>query len=162
MITIGIDPGLERTGIAILKEEKGRVELIKSELIQTSSTLKEVERLEFLFNEVNKVINEFKIDFAAVEKIYFSKNVKTAMSIAQARGVILLALQLKKIPIFEYTPLEVKKALIGYGRGSKNQIQELVKMILKLEKKPEPDDIADAIAIAITHININKFMSKIK
>jgi len=162
LITIGIDPGLERTGIAILKEEKGRVELIKSELIQTSSTLKEVERLEFLFNEVNKVINEFKIDFAAVEKIYFSKNVKTAMSIAQARGVILLALQLKKIPIFEYTPLEVKKALIGYGRGSKNQIQELVKMILKLEKKPEPDDIADAIAIAITHININKFMSKIK
>lgn len=161
MITIGIDPGIEKCGVAIVEENKGKLKLINSQLIKTSSNLKESERLEEIFIGINNIISEFIIDYAAIEKLYFSKNVKTAMSISQAKGVILLALQLKKIKVFEYTPLEVKKALIGYGRGKKRQIQSLVKIILNLENIPQSDDVADAMAIAITHINTHKFMSKV-
>lgn len=162
MITIGVDPGLERTGIGIVKEENGKLTLLNSELIFTSSKLKEIERLEIIFNSMNKILSCFKFDFASVERLFFSKNVKTAMSISQARGVTLLALKLKNIPIYEYTPLEVKKALIGYGKGTKFQMQDIIKTLLNLDNIPESDDVADAIALAITHINIYKFISKIK
>ena len=161
MITIGIDPGIEKVGIGIVSSDKGISKLVAKELIHTSSKLKTPERLGIIFDRLNTILSLYNIDHASVEKLFFAKNTKTAMIVSEARGVVLLALQLKNLPIFEYTPLQVKQSLIGYGRGEKSQIQSIVKMMLKLDEIPKPDDVADAIALAITHNNTYKFLSKI-
>jgi crossover junction endodeoxyribonuclease RuvC len=161
MLVIGVDPGIERTGVGIVESTNGKLKLIHQKLIKTSSAKPQAERLSEIYDELNSIIKEYAIEFASVEKLFFAKNVKTAMTVSEARGIIILALFKNKIPIYEYTPLQVKQALIGYGRGTKDQIQELVKIILNLQEIPKPDDVADGIALAITHINTYKLLSKI-
>ncbi|MBP7553701.1 MAG: crossover junction endodeoxyribonuclease RuvC [Spirochaetes bacterium] len=162
MFTIGIDPGLERIGVGIVEHNGSKLRLEFDKLIKTSSKLTTPERLLIISEELSQILSLYKFDFASVERLFFARNVTNALLVSEARGVILLELQKRGIPIYEYTPLQVKQALIGYGRGTKEQIQSLVKIILKLDKAQEQDDVADAIALAITHINTNKTMQKLK
>ncbi|HOV13379.1 MAG TPA: crossover junction endodeoxyribonuclease RuvC [Spirochaetota bacterium] len=156
MIVIGIDPGIERTGIGIVENIRGKSNLIFSELIKTNSKLSTSERLAIIFQTLNRITDLYKIDSASVEKLFFAKNTKTAMVVSEARGVLLLSLQLKNIPIYEYTPLQVKQALTGYGSGTKEQVHNLVKIILNLKDLSKQDDVSDGIALAITHIHSQK------
>jgi crossover junction endodeoxyribonuclease RuvC len=114
-------------------------------------------RLEKIYDELNKLIKKFKPETAAVEKLFFARNVTTGIAVGQARGVVLLALQKADIETFEYTPLEVKQAVAGYGGADKKQVQEMVRTLLQLDKIPKPDDAADALAIAITHLNTKRY-----
>ena len=158
----GIDPGIERTGIGIIEYKNSSYKLIFHKLIKTSSKIAHQNRIRIIFDELCLILDKYEIDSASIEKLFFAKNVKTAMTIAEVRGIIFLALEQNNIPIYEYTPLQVKQALTGYGRGTKKQIQELVKIVLKLEEIPKPDDVADGLALAITHMNTIKTLSKIK
>ena len=151
MLVLGIDPGIAITGCAVIKEEKSHLSLISSQGITTSAKLTTPERLCIIYEELIKIIKKEKPDTASLESLFFNTNAKTALIVGQARGVIQLALSQQKIPITEYTPLQVKMALTGYGRADKNQIQQMVKTILKLPKILKPDDVADAAAIALTH-----------
>ncbi|HQJ06912.1 MAG TPA: crossover junction endodeoxyribonuclease RuvC [Spirochaetota bacterium] len=162
MLTIGVDPGLERIGIGIVEHNGPTLRLKFDKLIKTSSKLTTPERLLVISEEMSQILSLYKFDFASVEKLFFARNVTNALLVSEARGVILLELQKRGIPIFEYTPLQVKQALIGYGKGTKEQMQSLVKIILNLDKAQEQDDVADAIALAITHINTNKTMQKLR
>lgn len=162
MTAIGIDPGIEKTGIGIVQLNNNKLKLIHKELIYTSSKINFEIRLEDIYNKLIKILNNYKVDFASVEKLFFAKNVKTAINVAEARGVIILALQQNKIPIYEYTPLQVKQGLIGYGRGTKRQVQELIKIILETDEIVKHDDVADGIALAIVHLNSYKTLSKIR
>jgi len=163
VLVMGIDPGIERTGVSILSSnETGKIELIFSKLIKTKSDLSHSKRLMNLYDELCNIIRSYNIDYASVEKLFFAKNVKTAMVVSEARGVILLAIEKSGIKIFEYTPLQVKQAIVGYGRSSKKQIESLIKMILKDSTIEAQDDVIDSMAIAITHINSNKLFLKIK
>lgn len=161
MIVIGIDPGIERVGIGVVEFENGRFALLHSQLIKTPSGNGLPERLQQISLELDKIIKMFPADSAAVEELFFAKNVKTAMTVAQARGVILLTLQNNSIPISEYTPLQVKQSIIGYGRAVKSQVKEIVSLIIKDGVIPEQDDVVDGIAIAITHINTARTMNRI-
>ena len=162
MIVIGIDPGIERTGVGIVEYKDNNYTLLFSELIKTSPELEKSKRLLLIYNRLQEIIKDYSIDCASVEKLFFAKNVKTALIVSEARGVIYLTLEMFNIPSFEYTPLQVKHSLIGYGRGTKDQIKELVKIILKLKEPPKSDDIADGIALGITHINTQRSFSKMK
>jgi crossover junction endodeoxyribonuclease RuvC len=162
MIAIGIDPGIERTGIGIVESKTNKLELLHQELILTSSINKDPFRLNEIFEKVSLIIKNYKIDFAVIEKLFFAKNVKTAFRVSEVRGVILLALEKFNLPIYEYTPLQIKQGLIGYGRGTKQQIQELVKLILCLDEYPKSDDVADGIACAIVGLNSYRTISRIK
>lgn len=165
MIVLGIDPGIAITGCAIINEEKGQQTLTHSQAIITHSKSPAAERLDHLYKEISKIIKKWNPDAAALENLFFNTNAKTALIIGQARGVVQLTLVQNKIPITEYTPLQVKMALTGYGRADKNQIQQMVKQILKLPEILKPDDIADAAAIALTHCftyKVNSKMQKVK
>jgi crossover junction endodeoxyribonuclease RuvC len=162
MITIGIDPGIELTGVGIVEKNETGLKLIFKELIKTSRNDTTGLRLRAIYERLIGILGKFEIDHAAVEKLFFAKNVKTALTVSEVRGVILLAISEYDIPIYEYTPLQVKQALVGYGRGKKLQVQEMVKLILKLDEIPQPDDVADGIALAITHINTYRTLSRIK
>lgn len=161
MITIGIDPGIERVGVGVVESVNGKLRLLHSELIKTPATLPTSARLEIIYNKLNVIMSNYVIDYASVEEIFFAKNLKTAVVVAQARGVIMLSIQLKGVPLYEYTPLQVKQALVGYGRATKNQINSVLKMILK-ENITNQDDVADGIALAITHINSYRVIEKMK
>ncbi|MBL8092433.1 MAG: crossover junction endodeoxyribonuclease RuvC, partial [Anaerolineales bacterium] len=126
-------------------------------IISTSKDDTPSARLEILFDELNKILKKHKPETAAVERLFFSRNVTTAMAVGQARGVVLLALQKAGIEPFEYTPNEVKQAVVGYGSAEKKQVQEMVRALLQLDKIPKPDDAADALAIAITHLNTKRY-----
>lgn len=160
MITIGVDPGIERIGVGVVEQQGSRFILRESRLIKTSSKLTTPERLLIINNELSEIAAAHPITFASVEKLFFAKNIKTAMTVSEARGVILLTLQQQGIPIYEYTPLQVKQALLGYGRATKKQIQEMVKVILKSDELIKQDDVADGIALAITHFNTYKTIKK--
>jgi crossover junction endodeoxyribonuclease RuvC len=150
MIILGIDPGFERMGCAVLKKEKGRDELIYSVCLKTDKKLDFEKRLLILGKEIEKIIKKFRPDVIAVEKVFFFKNQKTAMQISEVRGMILYLAASNKIPIKEYTPLQVKMGLTGYGRAEKQQVQKMVEAILKPKNIPKQDDEVDAIAIALT------------
>jgi crossover junction endodeoxyribonuclease RuvC len=152
MVIIGIDPGLATTGYGIIKIEnrKSKFEIIDYGCIRTAPKIPFAERLEIIYKELNNLIKKYKPDKIAIEKIFFARNVKTAMQIGEARGVVTLIAVQNKIPIFEFTPLQIKQALTSYGQASKEQIQKMVKIILNLKEIPKPDDAADALAIAIT------------
>lgn len=153
---LGIDPGTAIVGWAILDEVGGCVNATAYGHITTSPKNTTAERLFEVVNDLRQVIAKYDPDEAAVEDLFFFKNVKTVMKVSQARGSILLTLEENCVNIFEYTPLQVKQALTGYGRAEKKQIQLMVKNILKLKEIPKPDDTADAIAIALCHINSRK------
>jgi crossover junction endodeoxyribonuclease RuvC len=151
MRIIGIDPGTGILGFGIIDYLKDNLKLVDAGVIRTTKNDKAENRLEVIFNELTKIIDENKPDIMSVEKLFFAQNVTTAMSVSQARGVVLLCAKQANLNIFEYTPLQIKQSLTGYGRADKRQIQEMVKVLLKLNTIPKPDDCADALAAAITH-----------
>jgi len=149
MIILGIDPGTAATGFGLIEKNKSNLKLLKYGCIKTSVKLSTAERLNVIHKELNSLIKKSKPDIVAVEDIFFFKNLKTAIKVSQARGVILLTIAKSKIPVAEYTPLQVKQAVACYGRAEKIQVQKMVKVLLNLKEIPKPDDAADALAVAI-------------
>ena len=152
MRVLGIDPGMAIVGYGILDYKDGTVSLVSSGSIQTPKGARESSRLLEIYNDMQTIVEEFKPDVAAIEKLFFFRNRTTVMPVAHARGVILTVLEKYGIPIFEYTPMEVKQVLTGYGRADKKEVQQMVEILLKNEKNlPKLDDTVDAIAIAICY-----------
>ncbi len=151
MIIIGVDPGTATTGFGVLKKEGQKYNILDYGVISTPAKTPLHDRLDTIFNELSDIIKKYKPDHIAVEELFFAANAKTAIAVGHARGVILLAGKKNGLLVFEYTPLEVKMALTGYGRADKNQIQQMVKALLSLKEIPKPDDAADALAVAICH-----------
>lgn len=151
MRILGIDPGIGRMGWGTIEVQSSKLRVQSYGCIETSVSLDIGKRLEYIYNSLLKIIDENEPDVLVVEELFFNTNAKTALIVGQARGVVLLAGAQKKLPISIYTPLQVKMALTGYGRAEKSQVGQMVKTLLKLEKIPKPDDIADALAIALTH-----------
>lgn len=151
MRILGIDPGTGILGFGVIDVEKGRAQLVDAGVIRTPVKEDDAVRLQTIFEEITDIIASSKPTEMSVEKLYFAQNVTTAMTVAQARGVVLLAGKQAGLTIYEYTPLQIKQAVTGYGRAEKKQIQEMVRTILKLKEVPKPDDCADALAAAITH-----------
>jgi len=149
MIILGIDPGTATTGFGLIEKNKSNLKLLKYGCIKTSVKLSTAERLNVIYKELNSLIKKSKPDIVAVEDIFFFKNLKTAIKVSQARGVILLTIAKSKIPVAEYTPLQIKQAVACYGRAEKVQVQKMVKYLLGLKELPKPDDAADALAVAI-------------
>jgi crossover junction endodeoxyribonuclease RuvC len=157
MITIGIDPGIATTGFGVINEElDGRLVTLAFGVIRTNSDLSQADRLVHLHQRISELILLHRPEMGAVEKLFFKRNVKTALSVGQARGVALLAMAESNLQIGEYTPMQVKQAVAGYGGADKNQVQQMVRMILGLDEVPHPDDAADALAVAICHIHSAK------
>lgn len=156
MKIIGIDPGYGRVGWAILEGDVSKLKLVDCGCLETSSSDPLAKRLSSIYIHISELVKKYKPDEAAVEELYFFKNAKTVMGVGQARGVILLGFSRKNIPVFDYTPLEIKSAVAGYGRADKSQVQKMIKRLLNLDKIPSPDDVADACAVALTHIFSNK------
>lgn len=153
MIIIGIDPGTATTGFSILENKGGEINLLDFGCIRTHKDLSPETRLNQIAQDINILVKKWNPKKAAIEKIFFKKNIKTAVSVAQARGVILQKLCEHGIQISEYTPLEIKSQICGYGKADKKMVQQMVKIVLGLNKIPKPDDAADAIAAAICLAN---------
>ena len=151
MRIIGIDPGTGILGFGVIEFLKSESRLVEAGVIRTPVKEDDANRLQIIYDELTDIIFATKPQIMAVEKLFFSQNVTTAMTVSQARGVVLLTGKQAGLDIYEYTPLQIKQALTGYGRADKQQIQEMVKVILKLNRIPKPDDCADALAAAITH-----------
>jgi len=159
MAVIGIDPGTALTGYGIIEELPDQsLQVIDFGVIRTDSTDKPEIRLRKIFSQLNEILALYKPETAAVEKLYFQRNTRTAMSVGQARGVAILCLAEAGLSISEYGPVEIKQAVVGYGRASKNQVQQMVKILLNLQEIPKPDDAADALAVAICHIHSRKIL----
>lgn len=148
-IILGIDPGLANTGFGVIVRKNKNIKILTCGCISTSPRTETGERLYKIQKELKKLIKKFKPDILATEEIFFAKNAKTALKVGEARGVILLIAHSANIPIKEFTPLQVKQAITGYGRAEKKQMQKMIKILLNLEEIPEPDDAADALAIAL-------------
>lgn len=149
---LGIDPGTGILGFGIIDvTPKGKLIFVDAGVIRTPSEDTDSQRLMTIYTELTEIINEHKPTIMSVEKLFFAQNVTTAMTVSQARGVVLLMGEQSKLELFEYTPLQIKQALTSYGRATKQQIQEMVKIILGLKENPKPDDCADALAAAICH-----------
>lgn len=151
MKILGIDPGSGIIGFGLVRRGS-QPQMLDGGIIKTTIGDDPSLRLVELYDSLSQLIAELKPDVAAVEKLFFAQNVTTAMSVSQARGVILLCFAQADLPIFEYTPLQIKMAMTGYGRATKAQMQEMVRVQLGLKKKPSPDDAADALAVALTHM----------
>jgi crossover junction endodeoxyribonuclease RuvC len=162
MKALGIDPGTATTGFGILESIGDDIKVVDYGCIKTSSKETSSARLEKIHSGIKKLISKHKPKCVAVEKLFFGANTKTAMAVGQARGVILLTASEAGLDIAEYTPLQVKIALTGYGRADKQQMQQMVKRLLKLDVIPKPDDAADALAIALCHMNSDNFNSKVR
>lgn len=156
MIICGIDPGTATTGFGIIKRTGSELECLDYGVIITSPKEKAEYRLNKIFIEVSKLLKKHNPDILAVEKLFFFKNLKTALPVSEAKGVILLAGAKKKIKIQELTPLQVKMGVCGYGRAEKKQVQRMIKEILNLEKIPTPDDAADALGVATCCAYLNR------
>ncbi|MEG0050911.1 MAG: crossover junction endodeoxyribonuclease RuvC [Terrisporobacter sp.] len=162
MIILGIDPGIAIVGYGILEYKNNKFRVIDYGAITTPSTMSNTKRLERIYKGIDLLIKNYDIDEVGVEELFFNKNVKTAITVAQARGVILLSCAHNDKPIYEYTPLQVKQGVVGYGRAEKAQVQHMVTSMLKLKEIPKPDDVADAIAVAICHAHANKLEKTLK
>jgi crossover junction endodeoxyribonuclease RuvC len=151
VLVLGVDPGTATTGYGIIEVTGHEYNMVDYGCIKTAPRLKGPRRLLELYRQMGELLNTYSPAVVAVEELFFNKNVRTALAVGQARGVVLLAAALQDIEVVEYTPLQVKQGVVGYGRASKKQVQEMVKILLKLDKVPQPDDAADALAIAICH-----------
>lgn len=151
MKILGIDPGMAIVGYGLIDYTNDEISLCSSGSIQTCKDCKDEERLLDIFNDMSTIVEKYRPDCASIEKLYFFKNQKTIIPVAEARGVILTALQKYNIPIYEYTPIEVKQVLTGYGRATKKEVESMVKLSLNTDTLPKLDDTVDAIAIAICH-----------
>ncbi|MCL2095318.1 MAG: crossover junction endodeoxyribonuclease RuvC [Oscillospiraceae bacterium] len=151
MIILGIDPGLATVGYGVLKFERNKFTTINYGVIITPPKTPVHERLKTIYDEIKNLIDMYKPDDLAIEELFYNTNQKTIISVCEARGVVLLCAYQNRLDIGEYTPLQVKQSVVGYGRADKIQVQTMVKNILNLEKMPKPDDAADALAIGICH-----------
>lgn len=151
MVILGIDPGLGRTGWGIVEEEHGKVKVLGFGCIETEPNSREDLRLQSISKEIKVILDKFQPQVLAIEKLFFNKNVKTALSVGQARGVVLLEAVQNGVIVEEYTPLQVKIAVTGYGRADKNQVGAMIKSVFGLDSIPKPDDVSDALAVALTH-----------
>ncbi|MCX7772680.1 MAG: crossover junction endodeoxyribonuclease RuvC, partial [Clostridia bacterium] len=151
MIIIGIDPGFAITGYGVLEYIGNKFRMIDVGVISTEAGLEFSERLLILNNGLQELIQKYHPDAMAVEELFFNTNVKTAIKVGHGRGVALLSAARAGVKVYEYTPLQVKQSVVGYGRAKKEQVQQMVKVLLNLDKIPKPDDAADALAIAICH-----------
>lgn len=152
MRVLGIDPGFHRVGWAVLEGNRVRQGVVAYGCLETSPEDGLSVRLEEIYEHVGEVVDEYGVDEAAVEDIFYFKNQKTVIGVGQARGAILLAIVKKKVECFNYTPLQIKRAITGYGRADKAQVKMMVKSLLKLKSVPKPDDAADALAVALAHM----------
>ena len=151
MRILGIDPGVAIVGFGIIESDGNLQQLVRCGVITTPAHTQLSYRLHSIYMDLTDLIKAFKPDAIAVEELFFNTNITTGISVAQARGVILLACYESGVPVFEYTPLQVKQAVVGYGRAEKAQVMDMVKRILRLKDVPKPDDAADAVAIALCH-----------
>ena len=154
MVILGIDPGIALVGWGVLDSDGGRTKVMDFGCIRTTSDMRTEDRLRSVFLQLDEIIKKYRPGAMAVEELFWNTNQKTGIIVAEARGVILLAARLNGVEIFEYTPLQVKQAVVGYGRAEKKQVITMVTALLKLEKPPKPDDTADALALAICHANV--------
>lgn len=161
MRILGIDPGFAITGYSIIDYIGNKFKLITSGAILTDVKTSFPLRLEKIYYELKDIIENYKPDCMSIEELFFNNNAKTAINVAQARGVILMTARINKVDTYEYTPLQVKQAVVGYGRADKMQVQRMVKMILNTEELPKLDDITDSMAIAICHAHSAKFAEKL-
>lgn len=148
---LGIDPGLATVGFSIVDVEKNRMRLVTCGVISTPAHTSLSSRLDRIFEDMNDLISSFSPDVMSIEELFFNTNITTGIAVAHARGVILLSAYRAGVQVFEYTPLQVKQAVVGYGRAEKNQVIDMVRRILALPAAPKPDDAADAVALAICH-----------
>lgn len=163
---MGIDPGYAIIGYGIVDYEKGKFNTVNYGAVTTKSNIAFESRLEIIFNDITELITKYRPNAISLEKLFFNTNTSTAIDVAQARGVILLAAKLNSVDVFEYTPLQVKQAVTGYGRAEKSQIMDLTKRLLNLPRMPKPDDTADALALAVCHAYVgasalNKLLKEI-
>ncbi|MDY7041524.1 MAG: crossover junction endodeoxyribonuclease RuvC [Chloroflexota bacterium] len=161
MPILGVDPGTAITGYGLVHEGQGKLTVVEYGVVTTSSQLTLAERLLKIHQELSELVSRHAPSAVAVEKLFFSRNVRTAMAVGQARGVALLAAAQAGLPVYEYTPLEVKLAIAGYGGASKEQVQQMVQLLLGLEEVPRPDDAADAIAVAVCHLHSSRLVDLI-
>jgi crossover junction endodeoxyribonuclease RuvC len=157
-VTLGIDPGTAILGYGVVRGDDAP-EAVVFGVVRTENTLSPEKRLQRLYDAVARLIAEHLPDTVAVEQLFFSKNVTTALPVMQARGVVLLAAANANVPVAEYRPIEVKQAITGYGKADKPQMQEMVRILLRLDAIPHPDDAADALAIALCHIQSRRFVA---
>lgn len=148
---LGIDPGLATVGFSIVDVEKNKMKLVTCGVISTPAHTSLSSRLDRIFDDMNELISSFDPDVMSIEELFFNTNITTGIAVAHARGVILLSAYRAGVQVFEYTPLQVKQAVVGYGRAEKNQVIDMVRRILALPAAPKPDDAADAVALAICH-----------
>lgn len=152
MLVLGIDPGTALCGFGLVRSEKDEFSLAAYGAVSTQANSPLPSRLLQIYEDLNALVTRDRPDAVAVEKLFFAKNARTALSVGHARGVVLLVAAQASLPVFEYTPNEIKQAIVGYGGADKHQMQQMVRMLLRLDFVPEPDDAADAIAIAICHL----------
>lgn len=151
MRIIGIDPGTGILGFGVIDVTAGKVQLVDAGVIRTPVKEDDAVRLETIYHELSDIIMQTKPQIMSVEKLFFARNVTTAMTVSQARGVVLLCARLSNLKIVEYTPMQIKQSVTGYGKADKKQMQEMVRVLLSLKEIPKPDDAADALAAALTH-----------
>lgn len=160
MRIIGVDPGLAIIGFGVIDKQGSQIKPVQYGSIQTEAGLPVPLRLKQIYEAMQHLLDTYRPDEMAVEKLFFNRNVTTAFTVGQARGVILLAAELAGIPVYEYTPMQVKQAVTGYGGADKKQIQEMVKILMSLREVPKPDDTADALGIAITHAQFEAYQKR--
>ncbi|UOO38490.1 crossover junction endodeoxyribonuclease RuvC [Oscillospiraceae bacterium CM] len=154
MIILGVDPGIATVGFGVIETTGSRQSLIRCGVITTPAGMRLALRLHHIYLDICQLIDTFKPDAIAVEELFFNTNLKTGISVAHGRGVLVLAGEEHQIPMYEYTPLQVKQTVAGYGRAGKKQVMEMVRRLLSMESAPRPDDAADALAIAICHARV--------
>lgn len=148
---LGLDPGVATVGFGVIEAERGSFSSLACGAILTEAGLPLSQRLETIYNDLNGILSQFSPEAVAIEQLFFNQNITTGISVSHGRGVLLLACRQAGVPIFEYTPSQVKQSVVGYGKAQKRQIMEMVKRLLRLEEVPKPDDAADALAIALCH-----------
>ncbi|HPF43753.1 MAG TPA: crossover junction endodeoxyribonuclease RuvC [Syntrophomonadaceae bacterium] len=153
MLVLGIDPGTATTGFGLIEAVNSRIELVRYGTVTTEANAAMSDRLCQICDQINEIITIYKPDVAAIEQIYYFKNAKTVITVAQSRGVIMMTAAKAGLEIAEYTPLQVKQSVVGYGKADKKQVQIMVQSILHMDTLPKPDDAADALAIAICHVH---------
>lgn len=151
MRILGIDPGFATIGFGVLEAERGNCRLVQFGTITTPADLAFPQRLEMIYNDMNTLLDRFAPDVVAIEELFWGHNVTTGIGVSHGRGVILLSVAQRQIPIHEYTPMQIKQAVVGYGLATKQQVMDMTKRLLKMEKVARPDDAADALAVALCH-----------
>lgn len=157
MTILGIDPGIAIVGYGVITYEAGRFGVIDYGAVTTKAGTKLSDRLRNIYEDIHILIERFRPDVCAIEELFFNTNVTTGIAVAHGRGVIMLAATVQNLPVFEYTPLQVKQGVAGYGRADKAQVQRMVKSLLGLPAVPKPDDVSDALAVAICHAHASGY-----